>query len=226
MSINAGKIILKEIHDCARKKTRSFYFPSLITSLCLRTQVKTKTNLKGLYVQGCIIAHDLKRLMENVHELNPPELSEPTEPEIDESSNKSEMEVDLIDETKEAESEEKLNDPKLVKELEVSKPRKKSNPDEPVKPSVDLELTIPRPTSSNTVKKSKLPIMMDMMKFMHNQQQAYWKYAKVRDDSVRNTFKNISNNFVLKFPYYIFESWKENENANEDETSKGEDKGD
>ncbi|MBA0756498.1 hypothetical protein Gogos_022152 [Gossypium gossypioides] len=55
-SINIRRIILKEIHDCARKKTEIAYFPSLITSLCLRAQVKTKANLKGLYVQGCITA--------------------------------------------------------------------------------------------------------------------------------------------------------------------------
>ncbi|MBA0804992.1 hypothetical protein Gohar_004540 [Gossypium harknessii] len=43
-SINVGKIILKEIYDCARKKTE---------------------------------AQVLKRLVENVHELNPPEPREP-----------------------------------------------------------------------------------------------------------------------------------------------------
>ncbi|MFQ6630916.1 hypothetical protein Gotur_008623 [Gossypium turneri] len=42
-SINDGKIILKEIHDCAKKKARNAYFPSLITSLYLRA-------LKGQYV--------------------------------------------------------------------------------------------------------------------------------------------------------------------------------
>ncbi|MFQ6666089.1 hypothetical protein Gotur_032584 [Gossypium turneri] len=69
-SINVGKIILKEIHDCAKKKTGSAYFPSLITSLCLRARVKTQANLKGQYVQGCITTHDLERLVERVHELN------------------------------------------------------------------------------------------------------------------------------------------------------------
>ncbi|MFQ6651622.1 hypothetical protein Gotur_023876, partial [Gossypium turneri] len=49
-SINVGKIILKEIHDCAKKKAGSAYFPSIITSLCLRTRVKTQANLKGQYV--------------------------------------------------------------------------------------------------------------------------------------------------------------------------------
>ncbi|MBA0626731.1 hypothetical protein Godav_004342 [Gossypium davidsonii] len=82
------------------------------------------------------------------------------------------------------------------------------------------------PTSSNTMKKPELSIMMDMMKFMHNQQHAYWKYAKIKGDSVRNTFKNISNNFVPEFPDYIFVSWKEDENASEDEISKEEDEND
>ncbi|MFQ6642533.1 hypothetical protein Gotur_017512 [Gossypium turneri] len=46
-SINVGKIILKEIYDYAKKKVGSAYFPSLITSLCLRARVKTQENLKG-----------------------------------------------------------------------------------------------------------------------------------------------------------------------------------
>ncbi|MFQ6655676.1 hypothetical protein Gotur_026126 [Gossypium turneri] len=66
-SINVGKIILKEIHDCAKKKAGSAYFPSLITSLCLKACVKTQANLKGQYVQGCITSHDLERLVERVH---------------------------------------------------------------------------------------------------------------------------------------------------------------
>ncbi|MFQ6670720.1 hypothetical protein Gotur_035521 [Gossypium turneri] len=32
-SINVGKIILKEIHDCAKKKVGTAYFPLLITAL-------------------------------------------------------------------------------------------------------------------------------------------------------------------------------------------------
>ncbi|MFQ6620961.1 hypothetical protein Gotur_001965, partial [Gossypium turneri] len=86
-SINVGKIILKEIHGCAKKKAGSAYFPSLITSLCLRARVKTQVNLKGQYVQWCITSHDLERLVENVHELNQSEQEEPTEPETEESTN-------------------------------------------------------------------------------------------------------------------------------------------
>ncbi|MFQ6623923.1 hypothetical protein Gotur_003939 [Gossypium turneri] len=69
-SINVGKIILKEIHDCAKKKVGSAYFPSLITLFFLRARVKTQAKMKGQYVQGCITSHDLERLVERVHELN------------------------------------------------------------------------------------------------------------------------------------------------------------
>ncbi|MFQ6640627.1 hypothetical protein Gotur_016815 [Gossypium turneri] len=40
-SITVGKIIPKKIHDCSKKKAGSAYFPSLITSLCLKARVKT-----------------------------------------------------------------------------------------------------------------------------------------------------------------------------------------
>ncbi|MFQ6645904.1 hypothetical protein Gotur_019309 [Gossypium turneri] len=79
-SINVGKIILKEIHDCVKKKAGSAYFPLLITSLCLRARVKTQANLKGQYVQGCITSHGFERLVERVRELNRGEQEEPTEP--------------------------------------------------------------------------------------------------------------------------------------------------
>ncbi len=75
------------------------------------------------------------------------------------------------------------------------------------------------PTPASTSKKSELSILMDMCKFMHNQQQTYWKYAKIRDDSIRNTFTNISNTFVPKFPNAIFEtSTKDTNDASRDGT--------
>ncbi|MFQ6643486.1 hypothetical protein Gotur_017448, partial [Gossypium turneri] len=86
-SINVGKIILKEINDCAKKKAGSAYFPSLMSSLCLRAHVKTQENVKGQYVQWCITSHDLERLVDRVHELNQGEQEEPTEPETEESTN-------------------------------------------------------------------------------------------------------------------------------------------
>ncbi|MFQ6665615.1 hypothetical protein Gotur_032294, partial [Gossypium turneri] len=85
-SINVGKIILKEIHDCAKKKAGIAYFPSLITSLCLKARVKTQENLKGRYVQGCITNYDLERLVERVHELNQGEKEEPTKSDTKDST--------------------------------------------------------------------------------------------------------------------------------------------
>ncbi|KAH1047040.1 hypothetical protein J1N35_037824 [Gossypium stocksii] len=146
-SINVRKIILKEIHDYARKKTESAYFPSLITLLCLRAQVKIKANLKGPYVQRSITAHDLERLVENVRELNPIEPSELTELEPDKLMNKFKTKANSVTKMEEVESEDEPNEPEQIKE-----PEDEPNVDEPVEPSIDPKLTIPMPTSSDTVK--------------------------------------------------------------------------
>ncbi|KAK5785267.1 hypothetical protein PVK06_039834 [Gossypium arboreum] len=143
-SINIGKIILKETQECVRKNVGSAYFPSLITSLCLRAQVKSKANLKGHYVQGCIIRHDLERLVENVELLNQIEPNEPNESKSNESSTKSDVEADSVNEIEEAEFEEEPNS------LE---PRVEPNVAALVEPSVNPKLTITVPTSPNTIKK-------------------------------------------------------------------------
>ncbi|KAH1097487.1 hypothetical protein J1N35_014408 [Gossypium stocksii] len=111
--INVGKIILKEIYDCVKMKTRSAYFPSLVTSLCLWAHVKTQANLKGQYVQGCITSQDLKRLVEMVNELNQGEQEEPTEPETKESTDAMENEANLVSESEE-ESDIEPNSPQPV----------------------------------------------------------------------------------------------------------------
>ncbi|KAH1082740.1 hypothetical protein J1N35_022501 [Gossypium stocksii] len=86
-SINVGQIILKEIQNCSRKNVRSAYFPSSITSLCLRAQVKSKANLKGCYVKGCITRHVLKEEAEAEEEPNSPKLKvEPNVVELMEPS--------------------------------------------------------------------------------------------------------------------------------------------
>ncbi|KAK5836008.1 hypothetical protein PVK06_011744 [Gossypium arboreum] len=61
-----------------------------------------------------------------------------------------EIEVDSVDETEEVKSEEEPNEIGLIKEPEVFESREKSNANKLVEPSVDPELTIHRPTSSNT----------------------------------------------------------------------------
>ncbi|KAK5818879.1 hypothetical protein PVK06_023829 [Gossypium arboreum] len=123
--------------------------------------IMLKANLKGRYLQGCTTKHDLERLVENVEQLNQIELNELNKPESDESSTQSEPEDDLVNETEEAESKGEPNNPK---------PRVEPNIVEPVELSVNHELTIPMPTSLNTMKKSKFLTMIDMWKFIHNQQ--------------------------------------------------------
>ncbi|KAK8366044.1 hypothetical protein V6Z11_A02G095100 [Gossypium hirsutum] len=146
-------------------------------------------------------SHDLERLVEQVHELNQSEQEEPTEPDAEESTN--ETETESITTTEEEESDKEPNSPKPVEGSENPKPRVEPE-EEPVKLSVEPKYATPMPTFPSTSRKSELSMLIDMYKFMHNQQQTYWKYAKSRDDSIQNTFKNISNTFVPEFPEAIF----------------------
>ncbi|KAK5836104.1 hypothetical protein PVK06_011854 [Gossypium arboreum] len=97
--------------------------------------------------------------------------------------------------TKEEESDKEPNSPKLVEGSENPKPRVDLE-EEPVKLSVELEYTTPMPTSSSTSRKLKLSILIDMWKFMNNQQQTYWKYAKIRDDLIGNTLISLTLLFL------------------------------
>ncbi|KAK5811622.1 hypothetical protein PVK06_026973 [Gossypium arboreum] len=151
-------VILKEnsINDCAKKKTGSAYFPSLITSLCLRVHVKTQGNLKGQYVQMCITSHDLERLVEKVHELNQGEQEEPTKQDTDESTN--ETETESVTATEEEESNKEPNSPKPVEGSENPEPRVKSEK-EPDKLSVEPEYTTPMPTVAKKFFVNKIACM-------------------------------------------------------------------
>ncbi|KAH1107998.1 hypothetical protein J1N35_011766 [Gossypium stocksii] len=117
------------------------------------------------------------------------------------------MILKVID-TEEEESDKESNSPKPAEGYANPKPRVDPE-EETVKLSVEYEFSTPILISTSTSKKLELSIMMDMCKFMHKQQQTYWKYAKVRDDSIQNTFKNIYNTFVPEFPDAIFETWTE-----------------
>ncbi|KAK5825939.1 hypothetical protein PVK06_020826 [Gossypium arboreum] len=128
-------------------KIGSAYFPSLITSLCLRAHVKTQANLKRQYVQGCITSHDRERLVDKVHELNQGEQEGPTEPDTEESTN--ETETESVTATEEEESDNELNSPKPVEGSEKPKPRVKPE-EEPVKLSVEPKYTTPMPTFAST----------------------------------------------------------------------------
>ncbi|KAH1039728.1 hypothetical protein J1N35_041471 [Gossypium stocksii] len=99
------------------------------------------------------------------------------------------------------------NNPKLVEGSVNPEPKV-----EPGEETFEPKFTAPMLTFASTSKKSKLSIMMDICKFIHNRQQTYWKYTKIRDDSIQNDFKNISNTFVPEFPDAIFETWTEDTN--------------
>ncbi|KAK5819326.1 hypothetical protein PVK06_024311 [Gossypium arboreum] len=114
----------------------------------------------------------------------------------------------ILKETEEEEFDKELNSHKPVEGSENPEPRVELE-EEPFKLSVEPEYTTPMSTSANTSRKSELSILMDMCKFMHNQQQTYWKYAKIRDDSIQNSFKNISNTFMPEFLDAILETWTE-----------------
>ncbi|XP_040944231.1 uncharacterized protein [Gossypium hirsutum] len=82
---------------------------------------------------------------ERVHELNQGEQEEPTEPEIEESTNKTETEVDSVIETEEEESDKELNSPQPAKGAGNPEPRVEPE-EEPVKLSVEPKFTTPMPT--------------------------------------------------------------------------------
>ncbi|KAK5836031.1 hypothetical protein PVK06_011770 [Gossypium arboreum] len=108
-----------------------------------------------------------------MHELNQGKQEEPTEPNTEESTDGTKTKANSVIDNEEEESNKRPNIPKPRVEPE----------EERVKLSVEPEYTTLMLTSANTSKKSKLSIWMDMCKFKHNQQQTYWKYAKIRDDS-------------------------------------------
>ncbi|KAH1056428.1 hypothetical protein J1N35_034493, partial [Gossypium stocksii] len=83
-------------------------------------------------------------VIENVELLNKVEPNESNEPEADESSCKFEPEADSINDTEEA---------KIEVEPNNLEPRVEPNVVELVKSSVNLELTIPKPTSLNAMNK-------------------------------------------------------------------------
>ncbi|KAK5812267.1 hypothetical protein PVK06_027694 [Gossypium arboreum] len=58
--------------------------------------------------------------------------------------------------------------------------------------------------------RDELSKLMDIMQHMQWQQQAYWRYSKKRDNSIRSALKKIYNDpfiFVPEFPDFIFEPW-------------------
>lgn len=63
--------------------------------------------------------------------------------------------------------------------------------------------------STSTIPQTDQLTIMDFLQHMHRQQKAYWRYAKIRDDSNRATFqkkKLRSFDSLLEFSDFFFES--------------------
>ncbi|KAH1039102.1 hypothetical protein J1N35_040845 [Gossypium stocksii] len=88
------------------------------------------------------------------------------------STNKIETEADSVTNTEEEESDKEPNSPKPV-EGSTNPVFRAELEEEPVKLSVELEFTTPILISASASKRLEFSILMDMCKFMHNQQQTY-----------------------------------------------------
>ncbi|KAH1122502.1 hypothetical protein J1N35_005662 [Gossypium stocksii] len=89
-------------------------------------------------------------------------------------------------------------------ELEVLDEAEPIEPE--AKPDVETPMFRAQPPSPDL--RDELSKLMDIMQHMQWQQQAYWRYSKIRDDSMRSAFKKIYNDlfiFVPVFPGFIFE---------------------
>lgn len=62
LSIDVGKIIYSEIHNCWRKKVDKRFFPSTITILCQRARVPESNEDIKLFDKGIIDTPNLTRL--------------------------------------------------------------------------------------------------------------------------------------------------------------------
>lgn len=88
-SINMGKIISKEIRECAAKRAGYPYFLSLITLLCLQYYLRPKVDLKARNHQGHIIETGVARMVGGITRQKQP-MDEPSETEPCDHPDKSE----------------------------------------------------------------------------------------------------------------------------------------
>lgn len=72
-----------------------------------------------------------------------------------------------------------------------------------------IEPTPAFPSSKAATQSDQFEIM-SMLQHMHQQQEAYWRYAKIRDNSIRGAFRKLTRNlfdFVSEFPDFVFGPW-------------------
>ncbi|KAH1038538.1 hypothetical protein J1N35_040281 [Gossypium stocksii] len=80
---------------------------------------------------------------------------------------------------------------------------------EPVDPKAESDAETPmfraQPPCPDV--RDELSKLMDLMQYMQWQQQAYWRYSKLRDDSIQSVLKKIYNDLFIFVPEFLDEPW-------------------
>ncbi|KAH1039353.1 hypothetical protein J1N35_041096 [Gossypium stocksii] len=126
--------------------------------------------------------------------------------------------VEEIEDPEEAE-----HDPTEIPPEQSAEAPNETEPLEPeAEPDVETSMFGTLPPSPDL--RDELYKLMDLMQHMQWQQQAYWKYSKIRDDSMRSALKKIYNDpfiFVPEFPDFIFEPWSSLSKRDQSDSCKG-----
>ncbi|KAH1056843.1 hypothetical protein J1N35_034908 [Gossypium stocksii] len=96
--------------------------------------------------------------------------------------------------------------------IELKQSTEVPNEAEPMEPEAEPEIksSIFGALPPSPDLRDELSKLMDIMLHMQWQQQAHWRYSKIRDDSMRSALRKIYNDpfiFVPEFPDFIFEPW-------------------
>lgn len=145
-TIDVGKIILREIQNCARHFGLA-YFPFTITVLCLKAKIFANVKKTG-YSQGTIMDWDLFRVARN---------------------SILQQQAESSDELK---GEEVPTEIEPMQPVEIPNPGKPTEPIfEPNMATPTFRTRSPCPDPHDELSK-----LMDIMQHMQWQQQAYWRY--------------------------------------------------
>ncbi|KAH1073266.1 hypothetical protein J1N35_025594, partial [Gossypium stocksii] len=147
-TIDVGKIILREMWNCAVRHSGPAYFPFSMTILCLKAKILANVNKIG-YSQGTTTDWDLCRIAgDSIRQQQVEESEDPEEEEEDPIEIEPVQEAEVPDEAKSMEPEA-----------------------EP-----DVETSMFRNQSPHSYLRDELSKLMDIMQHMQWQQQAYWRY--------------------------------------------------
>ncbi|KAH1067934.1 hypothetical protein J1N35_032921 [Gossypium stocksii] len=97
--------------------------------------------------------------------------------------------------------EEAEDDPTEIEPEQSAKAPNKAEPTEPeAEPDTKTSMFRTLPPSPDL--RDELSELMDLMQHMQWQQQAYWRYSKIRDDSMRSTLRKIYNDPFIFVPSF------------------------